>query len=304
MTRRNPNHRPLRPVRRRQATGPRAQRACVSCKEKKLKVNPTVPRRFLSLVINVVTDTVSATITRQPVPIVNALGHVSSGETHSPWLPFRWLISGTACLVEDPETKKQRPRNYVAALEERLALQERHVPQDLFDTGGPSPSGPHSSHGSRKCLPAFTSEADDDEDSDLPAKVGFLDVKTTHVEPQYLGPSSAFSFAHVISPSLRGAISQRPSLWQRSPNQNNETVPMPCPFPEYNIAVKLSNAYFENIQPQYPFLHEPTFRVHEEKLLRQSSGIADAMLYPIPLFFINMVSRAPQTSPKATTKVE
>lgn len=39
MRRRNTNQRPLRPVRRRQATGPRANRACVSCKEKKLKVN-------------------------------------------------------------------------------------------------------------------------------------------------------------------------------------------------------------------------------------------------------------------------
>lgn len=39
MRRRNMNQRPLRPVRRRQATGPRANRACVSCKEKKLKVN-------------------------------------------------------------------------------------------------------------------------------------------------------------------------------------------------------------------------------------------------------------------------
>lgn len=79
---------------------------------------------------------------------------------------------------------------------------------------------------------------------------------------------------------------------------------MPCPFPEYNVAIKLSNAYFENIQPQYPFLHEPTFRLHEEKVLRQSSEITDIMLYPIPLFFINMVSRIPRTGREVTTKKE
>lgn len=79
---------------------------------------------------------------------------------------------------------------------------------------------------------------------------------------------------------------------------------MPCPFPEYSVAVKLSNAYFENIQPQYPFLHEPTFRLHEEKVLRQSPEIADIMLYPIPLFFINMVSRALRTSRETAAKKE
>lgn len=200
----------------------------------------------------------------------------------------------TDCLVEDPETKKQRPRNYVESLEQRLARHERQSAQHTPDASGPSP-GIHSNHDSQKSMPAFTSEADNDGDSDLPSKVGFLDVKTTQVEPQYLGPSSTFSFARIINPSLRGAIAQRPASGQRSLNQA-DTAPMPCPFPEYSVAVKLSNAYFENIHPHYPFLHEPTFRRYEEKLLKQSSEVPNIIMSSVPLFFINMVGGPP---PKA-----
>lgn len=138
-------------------------------------------------------------------------------------------------------------------------------------------------------MPAFTSEADNDGDSDLASKVGFLDVKTTQIEPQYLGPSSTFSFAHIINASLRGAIAQRPGASHESPN-HAEAAPIPCAFPDYSVAVKLSNAYFENIQPQYPFLHEPTFRHYEQKLFKQSSDIPNIIIYSVPLFFINMVS--------------
>lgn len=209
---------------------------------------------------------------------------------HTDALAFlRGLTPGIAdCLVEDPETKKQRPRNYVESLEQRLALHERQSAQHTSDTSGLSP-GLHSNHGSQKTMPTFTSEEDNDGDSDLPSKVGFLDVKTTQVEPQYLGPSSAFSFAHIINASLRGAITQRPVPGQRGPNQA-ETAPIPCPFPEYNVAMKLSNAYFENIHPHYPFLHEPTFRHYEKMLIKQSSEIPNVIMYSVPLFFINMVS--------------
>ena len=188
------------------------------------------------------------------------------------------------------------------SLEKRLALHERQRAQDTSVTSGPSP-GLHSNNDSQKSMPAFTSEADNDGDSDLPSKVGFLDVKTTQVEPQYLGPSSTFSFAHIINASLRGAISQKPPPGQRSPDQV-EATPIPCPFPEYNVAVKLSNAYFENIHPHYPFLHEPTFRHYEEKLLKQSSEIPNIIMYSVPLFFINMVSGPISMDRNETTKSE
>ncbi|KAJ5240899.1 uncharacterized protein N7469_002490 [Penicillium citrinum] len=51
----------------------------------------------------------------------------------------------------------------------------------------------------------------------------------------------------------------------------------------------LSNAYFENIHPQYPFLHEPTFRHYEVLLLNSSTEFNDPIQASIPLFFLNMV---------------
>lgn len=202
-------------------------------------------------------------------------------------------MCGSACLVEDPETKKQRPRNYLETLEERLTLLQHGRPQNLPDSSAESPPALQSSQSSHKSLPAFASEAGDGSNSDLPAKVGLLDVQTTQVEPQYLGSSSAFAFAHVISSSLRGAIVQKPSFGQQRSEQIG-TAPVPCPFPEYNIAVRLSNAYFDNIHPQYPFLHEPTFRHYEEKLLGPAPEITNISLYSVQLFFINMVGGRPR----------
>ncbi|KAJ5273302.1 hypothetical protein N7478_008427 [Penicillium angulare] len=51
----------------------------------------------------------------------------------------------------------------------------------------------------------------------------------------------------------------------------------------------LSNAYFENIQPHYAFLHEPTFRYYEAQLLSSPTAFSDPVASSKPLFFLNMV---------------
>ncbi|RKL08437.1 hypothetical protein BFJ71_g1724 [Fusarium oxysporum] len=55
------------------------------------------------------------------------------------------------------------------------------------------------------------------------------------------------------------------------------------------LGISLSNAYFENIHPHYPFLHEPTFRRWEDTLVRPSNTIGELDFDPAPLFFVNMV---------------
>lgn len=128
----------------------------------------------------------------------------------------------------------------------------------------------------------------------LPMRVGLFDFKTTQVEPHHLGSSSSFAFAHLINPSLRGALANSPSAPVYSP-EKPKSAPLPCLLPEYHIATILSNAYFENIHPHYPFLHEPTFRHYESLLLHPSGEFNNPIKASIPLFFLNMVSR-PLTS--------
>lgn len=119
-----------------------------------------------------------------------------------------------------------------------------------------------------------------------------LDVQRTQVEPQYLGSSSAFAFSHLINPSLRCAIAPKTS--QQGGMGQIEISPTPCPLPEYTTARTLSNAYFENIHPQYPFLHEPTFRRYEECIMgvpSETGNISMLITSTAPLFFLNMVRK-------------
>ncbi|KAF9877052.1 hypothetical protein CkaCkLH20_05318 [Colletotrichum karsti] len=198
------------------------------------------------------------------------------------------------CLVEDPATKQYRPRNYLRSLEERVALLENaeHTqPPDTPNRHIPSPA--------RAALPASQSPVAwsitspfpdrDGKKSDLPARVGLLDIKTSQVEPQYLGSSSAFSFSHIINSSLLGAIPDT-ALAEDGTSNRLEPPPSPCPLPGHSVALKLSKAYFENIHPQYPFLHEPTFRRYEATLLASPEAGSDVRSeYGGPLFILNMV---------------
>ncbi|KAI2670568.1 transcriptional regulator family: Fungal Specific TF [Penicillium roqueforti] len=237
---------PRQILRRRRTPGSRAARACVHCKEKKLKCDDKAP---------------------------------SCANCHR----FR-----LTCLVEDPEDKKLRPRKYLETLEERLAsLEKQKNPHTSDASTASTPALPTSADSSRS-LPVFFSESEESSVSNLPARVGYLDFKATQIEPQYLGSSSSFAFAHLINPSLREALIHKPPTPLRAA-EKAESAPLPCLLPEYQIATTLSNAYFENIHPQYPFLHEPTFRHHEEQVFSSFTYSGDLGTLSIPLFFLNMV---------------
>jgi hypothetical protein len=57
--------------------------------------------------------------------------------------------------------------------------------------------------------------------------------------------------------------------------------------------MSLSNAYFENIHPKYPFLHEPTFRRSERSLIGPIELVEDLSFDPVATFFVYMVSYLP-----------
>jgi hypothetical protein len=52
---------------------------------------------------------------------------------------------------------------------------------------------------------------------------------------------------------------------------------------------KLSKAYFSNIHPQYPFLHQPTFRLMEQQCLEASLRNDLGAAPGSSLFFVLMV---------------
>ncbi|WKT52744.1 hypothetical protein QSH57_003306 [Fusarium oxysporum f. sp. vasinfectum] len=125
-----------------------------------------------------------------------------------------------------------------------------------------------------------------DATSDLSSRVGMLDFRTTQTEPQYLGSSSSFAFSRIINLSLSSNLPTAPALAHLSDRRSS---PSPCLLPDYDVAVKLSDAYFKHIHPQYPFLHEPTFRTWEAMLYDSSQDFTETGFSFTPLFFLNMV---------------
>lgn len=208
--------------------------------------------------------------------------------------------------MEDRITKRLQPRDYTGTLEKRVAylesvLQQRY--QNSPDNVSFSFEGfveqPEIQPNASVEMPALSSEwgtqasefkpnSKNDEFNDLASKVGTLSINAGGAEPRYLGTSSIFAFSRVINSSLRQVVSRAPSI---VPEQYDSDWPnpTPCMLPDYQSATKLSDAYFENIHPQYPFLHEPTFRSWEMMLATSSQESDNFNFNPSCLFFLNMV---------------
>ncbi|KAF4951618.1 hypothetical protein FGADI_7395 [Fusarium gaditjirri] len=187
---------------------------------------------------------------------------------------------GITCLVLDPQSKKSRPRNYLEMLEGRVARLQSH------DQATPPQSTPAAaSNGESTSSIAYTPDGRDGT-SDLSSRVGMLDFRTTQTEPQYLGSSSSFAFSRIVNLSLSSNLPTAPTLAQLSDRRSS---PSPCLLPDYDVAINLSDAYFKHIHPQYPFLHEPTFRAWEGMLYNSSQDFAETGFSFTPFFFLNMV---------------
>ena len=208
--------------------------------------------------------------------------------------------------MEDPTTKRHQPRNYLETLEERVALLEGLLGQVRPDAANtcvshgdfrrpethPSPSSAgtqlvNNEHGGLSSMARANTEPD--EVSELASQVGMLGLNAAGAEPQYLGSSSAFAFSRIINLSLRQEVPGRFGA-TFDLNQDQASMEYPSTLPDYEAGLKLSDAYFQNIQPHYPFLHEATFRTWEARLTRPSQTLDTLGLDSIPLFFLNMVS--------------
>lgn len=217
-----------------------------------------------------------------------------------------------ACLVEDPATKRHRPRDYLETLEQRVAFLEGVLKQyrpdlandHLFQNdalqlelqSSPSTSTRPIEDQSRGPSTLPRTEEDDEPAGldELASKVGLLSLNAAGAEPHYLGSSSTFAFSRLINSSLRQVVltnSSDASAFGRN-ESDLPVIPTPCLLPDHDVAVKLSDAYFQNIHTQYPFLHEPTFRAWEATIASGADGFETFISNPGPMFFLNMVSQS------------
>lgn len=186
--------------------------------------------------------------------------------------------------MEDPFTKRRQPRNYLESLEERVLQLEGLLAAESTMSGGPKVNASPSQHATQQA------KKSEDNNKSLASNAGLLTLNATGAEPHYLGSSSAFAFSQVVAASLNQSTSREASRAADTASTTEMEAPLPRLLPEYDIGVKLSNAYFQNIHPQYPFLHEPTFRFWERQVLLPGEAANLPGFDPAPLYFINMVS--------------
>ncbi|EMC93434.1 hypothetical protein BAUCODRAFT_240311 [Baudoinia panamericana UAMH 10762] len=219
------------------------------------------------------------------------------------------------CLVEDPATGIHRPRNYIQSLEAHVAYLERllqevrpdvaldhlaNVQESRHPSASP-PAQPPAPLGSTlgfhkepaevtQAPPATGVESSVD---DLSSEVALLCISAAGREPHYFGPSSALSFSRIASQTM-GLRQRSASFRSSAPSSLAEPVTRPrrpsqLRFPPQETAAKLSRAYFDNIHPQYPFLHAPTFQHWEEECVAAQQNNDFTSVSQVSLFFVLMV---------------
>lgn len=236
---------------------------------------------------------------------------------------------GRECLVEDPATGLHRPRDYMQSLEARVAYLEgllREARPDVAidhfadrDGGQPSSSSniepsfsfsqtdtvtpvmmtaaqsePSMSLGNQRPEPQPAGSVDADDPADqLSADVALLCLGAAGREPHYFGPSSAVSFSRIVSatlnlPKKNGSSQHSVTSGPGGASQSSRPT-APIMFPTPTLGSALSQAYFENLHPQYPFLHRPTFHYWESVCMNANAAGQLSAAGDTALFFVWMV---------------
>ncbi|KAM0820228.1 putative Zn(2)-C6 fungal-type domain-containing protein [Seiridium cardinale] len=219
------------------------------------------------------------------------------------------------CLVEDPATGLHRPRDYIQSLESRVAylewLLQQTRPEVATDHLGAQVSGHDAQRNNPlaidqsaveppRSLRASLSPADearsplvDDPGLNvLSNEVALLCLSAAGREPQYFGPSSAVPFARIVSNTLGlRRHDSKPGFHENSDKeaQGGMGTSQIMEFPSPSRMRTLSDAYFRNIHPQYPFLHGPTWRSMERECLEASRRGDWRTASHLSLYFVLMV---------------
>lgn len=158
-------------------------------------------------------------------------------------------------------------------------------------------SSPLDHMGFSRGLQAPSVEADDHHVDMLSSEVALLCLSAAGREPHYFGPSSAVSFSRIVSATMglttKGGSSQHSRGFDGKGIGSEVPREVTLRLPSPRLRANLSEAYFNNIHPQYPFLHKPTFEIWEETCLKASlegdlNGVSG-----VSLFFVLMVSDVP-----------
>lgn len=242
---------------------------------------------------------------------------------------FRFTQRFIDCLVEDPATGLHRPRDYVQSLEARVAYLEGLLqdsrPEVAIDHFGDIGRSQHPKQADRGVLDstvtanvapgAATSataaigqpqrvsgdtpnsvisdvRSTEPHESDLLSnEVALLCLGAAGREPQYFGPSSAVHFSRIVSSTLR--LPRRGGTGSHYSNTSDSATRRITAryqgFPDAAMMAKLSEAYFSNIHPQYPFLHQPSFKAMEQECLEASLRNNINAASESSLFFVLMV---------------
>ncbi|KAL4879281.1 fungal-specific transcription factor domain-containing protein [Aspergillus karnatakaensis] len=271
---------PTRTPPRRSVARTRISRACLACQQKKQKVHSVTAGLHL------------ATTALEQIEVI--------------------------CIVQDPSTKRRHPRGYLETLEQHNASLENHVAfleqrlkelrpdadldllqrvspsnmdgshyencssdspivEDLDAVGGPSTSTSHD-----RVINSEDNTVDD---------LGLLCLRSAGADPHYFGASSAYSFTKIFSASLRAIRRQAPGLSMTGVADSfvqSRPTPSPAPLPARSFTTMLTSAYFDQIHPQFPFLHRPTYMRWEEEVLEACErGYAPE---PTKAFFVYALS--------------
>lgn len=223
--------------------------------------------------------------------------------------------------MEDPATGLHRPRDYLKSLESRVAyleslLQQTRPEVALDHLGGQEgannnhdagfqqqearsdhralhiPSGTSEYPTFDQISPGVVKDAEDEHIDDLSTEVALLCLSAAGREPHYFGPSCAVSFSRIVSTTMglpkRTGSSQHSSTWPEVHDPEVQRT-VSVSFPSRTLAATLSQAYFKNIHPQYPFLHKPTFIAWEDSCTRANLAGDVITAGDLPLFFVLMV---------------
>ncbi|OQE12628.1 hypothetical protein PENVUL_c001G05063 [Penicillium vulpinum] len=235
------------------------------------------------------------------------------------------LVHQRECLVEDTATGLHRPRNYMQSLESRVVYlgsflresrpdisldgddqsrtmnNESVVPfvpptsaqmpgVSTFGQDSPERAYTGSSH-THQASSTLQNEHAGQVDH-LSSEVAMLCLNAAGGEPQYFGPSSAVSFSRIISATM--GLKSDPNLSTPRTadlDESDPRVPRTDRVPQLpppSVSVNLTRAYFDNIHPQYPFLHRPTFCKWEQEVRNASESVDNSTAGEIPIFFVLM----------------
>lgn len=105
----------------------------------------------------------------------------------------------------------------------------------------------------------------------LAHEIGLVSLGSTQ-DARYIGPSSGYFLARLMLTTGTANLKHPTAAVPALPSGLVECLQGPAPMPPPDRARQLAAAYFENIHPQYPVLHEPSFTA---MLARVVAGDAD-----------------------------